>query len=93
VTTISPNNSRSRAKPVIIQHPPDAPKGVTNNEMKKTAFIQIDVPTPPPTPRPGRLPTPDIPDLEERPFCDCCEGSTRFKYCTSCGCGIERHML
>ncbi|KAF2803605.1 uncharacterized protein BDZ99DRAFT_167573 [Mytilinidion resinicola] len=90
-----PRLSRSHAKPVIHQNSPDAAKNVTQTQLnvKNTGFIQPDVPSPPPTPRLGRLPTPDLSDLDETPFCDCCEESSRFKYCTSCGCGIERPML
>ncbi|KAH7398816.1 hypothetical protein DE146DRAFT_505209 [Phaeosphaeria sp. MPI-PUGE-AT-0046c] len=40
-------------------------------------------PTPPPTPRLDRLPSPELPDLAEAPFCDCDE-ATIVSYCTSC---------
>jgi hypothetical protein len=40
-------------------------------------------PTPPPTPRLGRLPSPELSDLEETPFCECDE-ITRRRYCNSC---------
>jgi len=93
VTMISPRPNRSRGKPVIIQQSPDASKDMTKAQLKNTGFFQNAIPSPPPTPRLGRLPTPDIPELDESPFCDCCDGSSRFKYCTFCGCEIDRHML
>jgi hypothetical protein len=40
-------------------------------------------PTPPPTPRITRLPTPDLSDLDETPFCYC-DDSTMRAYCRSC---------
>ncbi|KAH7090543.1 hypothetical protein FB567DRAFT_294539 [Paraphoma chrysanthemicola] len=40
--------------------------------------------TPPPTPRLGRLPTPDIPDLEDRLFCECDSKANVVTYCTTC---------
>ncbi|KAH7075594.1 hypothetical protein BKA63DRAFT_301639 [Paraphoma chrysanthemicola] len=40
--------------------------------------------TPPPTPRLGRLPTPDIPDLEDRLFCECDSRANIVTYCTTC---------
>lgn len=40
-------------------------------------------PTPPPTPRLDRLPSPELPDLDEAPFCECDQG-TVLCYCTSC---------
>ncbi|KAH3908646.1 hypothetical protein HBI56_074860 [Parastagonospora nodorum] len=40
-------------------------------------------PTPPPTPRSGRLPSPELSDLEEAPFCECDE-AIMPKCCASC---------
>lgn len=40
-------------------------------------------PTPPPTPRLERLPTPELSDLDEAPFCDC-DKTALMTYCTSC---------
>lgn len=45
--------------------------------------------TPPPTPRMGRLPTPELDDLDQRPFCDCCIGMGSVKYCASCGQSLD----
>jgi hypothetical protein len=40
-------------------------------------------PTPPPTPRLRRLPTPELSDLGDAPFCECDEVALR-RYCNSC---------
>jgi hypothetical protein len=39
--------------------------------------------TPPPTPRLERLPSPELSDLDEAPFCECDETAVK-KYCISC---------
>jgi len=41
-------------------------------------------PTPPPTSRLERLPTPELSDLDEGPFCDCDDESAQVAYCRSC---------
>ena len=48
------------------------------------------VPTPPSTPKIGRLATPELEDLDEVPFCDCCVDVHLIKYCASCGSGLHR---
>jgi hypothetical protein len=40
-------------------------------------------PTPPPTPRLRRLPTPELSDLGDAPFCECDEVAL-IRYCNSC---------
>jgi hypothetical protein len=35
-------------------------------------FDSFGLPSPPPTPKLNRLPTPDLEPLEQRSFCDCC---------------------
>jgi hypothetical protein len=40
-------------------------------------------PTPPPTPRLGRLPSPELPDLDEAPFCEC-DKAALMTYCMTC---------
>lgn len=40
--------------------------------MKRSESVQQTPAKPPPTPRPQRLPTPDLPELNQRPFCACC---------------------
>jgi len=37
-----------------------------------------DSPKPPPAPRPERLPSPDLPAIGHRPFCECCETQAHF---------------
>jgi hypothetical protein len=51
--------------------------------------VEIDLTTPPPTPKIGRLPTPELDDLDESPFCDCCTGLQVIKYCAACGCELH----
>ncbi|ORY11616.1 hypothetical protein BCR34DRAFT_317995 [Clohesyomyces aquaticus] len=79
-----PNRPKQRA--VILQK--NKPSLVAESEV-----IQSSTPlvlTPPPTPKIGRLPTPELPDLDERPFCDCCVEAHVAKYCASCRCKLDR---
>jgi hypothetical protein len=82
---------RAGAKPkaVIIQSRSSA----TPTGKQKPGFVHYsDVPTPPPTPRFERLPTPELSDLKDgAPFCDCCQGETSMKYCTSCATELDRY--
>lgn len=41
--------------------------------------------SPPPTPKIGRLPTPDLEPLDDAPFCDCCAETGIRNFCTNCG--------
>lgn len=43
-----------------------------------------EVSTPPSTPRPRRLSTPELSDIEDRPFCYCDSQKNVVMYCTSC---------
>jgi hypothetical protein len=79
----------AKPKAVIIQSRSSAtPRG-----KQKPGFVQYsDVPTPPPTPKFERLPTPEFSDLEDgAPFCGCCQGETSMKYCTSCATEFDRY--
>lgn len=51
--------------------------------------VAIGLATPPATPKMERLPTPELEDLDERPFCDCCTGVQVMKYCAACGYELE----
>ncbi|KAF2865321.1 hypothetical protein BDV95DRAFT_256881 [Massariosphaeria phaeospora] len=81
LTSVPHSSSRRRAKAVIIQ-------ASTSEEPKsKEAYPYFDASsmlTPPPTPRIERLSTPELPDLDETLFCDCC-ASHDLKSCASCG--------
>ncbi|OCK74198.1 hypothetical protein K432DRAFT_311203 [Lepidopterella palustris CBS 459.81] len=83
----------SQSKPVILHQYSDSVRKeeVTNTNKKKT--YQSSIPSPPPTPRFQRLPTPDLPELGQTPFCDCCISAHVVKFCASCGTGIERKLL
>jgi hypothetical protein len=47
-------------------------RGKGFDELDEALFHLSELPTPPPTPRMERLPTPELEPLNERSFCDCC---------------------
>ncbi|KAF1966219.1 hypothetical protein BU23DRAFT_574176 [Bimuria novae-zelandiae CBS 107.79] len=83
--------SRSTLKPkaqvVIVQR--SVAVSVDFKKRGTPPHFSIDVATPPPTPRMGRLSTPELDDPDERPFCDCCTGIQGPKYCAGCGCELS----
>ncbi|CAI6268134.1 unnamed protein product [Periconia digitata] len=78
--------SQSHTKAVVIQsfHPSKGSKSSTSTPGDVGGLM-----TPPSTPRLERLPTPDLDDLEQNPFCDCCVGMRTIKYCASCGHDLD----
>lgn len=86
--TSSPSRSlKTPLQPVIVQ--------ITANveDKKKTDIPRIEpyaMPTPPPTPKIERLSTPELSDLEDSPFCECCASVHVTKYCASCGIELNR---
>ncbi|OCL13202.1 hypothetical protein AOQ84DRAFT_120411 [Glonium stellatum] len=93
VTRLVGKTRNLRRKPAVIQNFSDAfPKGESALFSNKS-FRQHDLPSPPPTPRFQRLATPDLPQLEEARFCDCCADSRAVKFCSSCGCSLEQGLL
>ncbi|KAF2741041.1 hypothetical protein EJ04DRAFT_112712 [Polyplosphaeria fusca] len=78
-----------RPKAVVIQ----SPKPVKGSKRTNPTWVEKQaMPTPPPTPKlGGRLPTPDIPELNEAPFCGCCVSPHVVRYCASCGRDISDH--
>ncbi|KAF9738138.1 hypothetical protein PMIN04_006296 [Paraphaeosphaeria minitans] len=48
--------------------------------------VAIGLVAPPPTSKIGRLRTPELEELDERPFCNCCRGVQIVMYCAACGC-------
>lgn len=81
--------AKSNAKPVLVQA--NTTK-VRNSRTKANPVLATPMlPTPPPTPRMGRLETPELTDLEDSPFCDCCEDLKQVKYCASCGVKLDRY--
>ena len=82
-----------RRKPAVIQNFSDTFPKDQSTFLSKKFFSQHDLPSPPPTPRFQRLPTPDLPEFEEARFCDCCINSRAVKFCSSCGCSLEQRLL
>lgn len=69
-------------KEVVIV--PASSKSCASECEGKTSTSQIWIePTPPPTPRLGLLPTPELPDLDEAPFCEC-DQAIVVRCCASC---------
>jgi hypothetical protein len=88
VTSAHLPSRKLTAKPILIQAQPV--KEVQKPKIS-SSFDAYEILTPPPTPRIGRLATPDLPELEAFPFCHCCEERNIVKYCTSCGSEMERY--
>ena len=86
-TKPSKSSSKSKAQVVIVQ----GPISVSVDFQKRDAVphVSVGIYTPPPTPRISRLATPELDDLEERPFCECCTSRTA-KYCAGCGYVLGR---
>ncbi|PVI03230.1 hypothetical protein DM02DRAFT_265998 [Periconia macrospinosa] len=82
---VIPYSPKSHARAVVIQAPrPEKLPKSSSITQTHNGFM-----TPPPTPRMERLSTPDLEDLDLRPFCDCCTGMNHVKYCASCGQSLE----
>jgi len=80
--TSAKNVSKGRSKTVVLHG-----ELKSNRELlveSKGALHSSAGPTPPPTPRLGRLPTPDLDELDEAPFCDCGGDSHAVKRCAEC---------
>jgi hypothetical protein len=85
VTSVAHPSPRARA--IIFQSPkPLRPKEKTTDPL----FESSGLPTPPPTPRIVRLATPELNDVDEVRFCDCCIEAHLVKYCASCGSGLHQ---
>ena len=80
--------SKGRSLPVVLH-------GSAKSSQKlplesKGGLHSCAEPTPPPTPRLGRLPTPDLDEMDEEvPFCDCDGESHVAKRCTECGMEVD----
>lgn len=77
----------SRPKPAIIQRASESRRILPSED--KTSFSFSGEPTPPPTPRMFRLPTPELPDLKEAPFCNCGVRRHVVKRCTTCSKEVD----
>jgi hypothetical protein len=76
--------TKLNAKPVVVHA--TAPNKIRKSKSTDNPAPKVhELPTPPPTPRMGRLETPELSDLEDNPFCDCCQDVRLVKYCASCG--------
>jgi hypothetical protein len=76
-----------RANAIVFQSPiPLRPKVRAYSPI----FESSGMPTPPSTPKIGRLETPELEDFDQVPFCDCCVDAHLIRYCASCGSGLHR---
>ncbi|EUC50455.1 hypothetical protein COCMIDRAFT_81892 [Bipolaris oryzae ATCC 44560] len=85
--TSAKHSSKVRPKPAIIQRALESRRKLSGEE--KRGFYFPEESTPPPTPRSNRLPTPELPDLKEAPFCDCGAGGHIVKYCKTCNKEVD----
>ncbi|KAF2017187.1 hypothetical protein BU24DRAFT_145658 [Aaosphaeria arxii CBS 175.79] len=83
---IKPKSKKAKAKVIVVQSRETIP---TVNNVPSLFFETYTVPTPPPTPKIERLPTPDLERIREAMFCTCCN-ETRRKHCVSCTCDTPR---
>lgn len=81
VTSAKPS-SKIRPKPAIVQRATEPNRTLPGGE--KTPSYYVGEPTPPPTPRVSRLPTPELSELKEVPFCDCGIKSHVVRRCRTC---------
>ncbi|KAG9185727.1 hypothetical protein G6011_07058 [Alternaria panax] len=85
--TSAKHSSKVKLKPVILHAEAKSSQRVPLEG--KVAVRSSASPTPPLTPRLGRLSTPELSDLDEAPFCDCGVASHVFKRCTNCNVEID----
>ncbi|USP81050.1 uncharacterized protein yc1106_08324 [Curvularia clavata] len=85
--TSAKDSSRSRPKPAIIQRTSESRRMLPSGEKMSSYFS--GEPTPPPTPRMLRLPTPELPDLKEAPFCNCGIRGHVVKRCRTCSKEVD----
>ena len=82
---------KPRAKTPVVMHKAETashrPHLETYNESRKTTMML----TPPPTPKIERLPTPELPDLHDSVFCECCATNPAVRYCACCGEKMVRY--
>jgi len=80
---------RPKRRPVIL-HAPTPVKGPSKAKVIREKAKITELPSSPPTPLLGRLPTPELSDLDEIPFCDCCIDEQVVKRCASCGSELSQ---
>ncbi|KAH7361251.1 hypothetical protein BKA66DRAFT_573599 [Pyrenochaeta sp. MPI-SDFR-AT-0127] len=87
VTSAKRRSCKVKPKVVIVD---EARKQCGPRSSKtKTNLQAYSDRTPPLAPRLRRLTTPDLPDLDESPFCNCGVGAHVIKLCASCNKGFE----
>lgn len=81
---VTPILSSKRKAQVVVQQ---GNISVSFHLRRPVAPRRLDktIQTPPPTPELGRLATPELDDLKQRPFCNCCTEKDAIKYCSWCG--------
>lgn len=89
--TSAKQSSRSRAKPAIV-HGALGSSEILENRAK-VAFRSSEWPRPPPTPHLTRLSTPELPGLDEAPFCDCGVGEHIVKRCLTCSKEVDPWLM
>jgi hypothetical protein len=82
---------KSRRKIIVEQKVPgEASKNILGLSrccktlQEPSRYYRAEIPTPPPTPRIKRLPTPELLDVEGRPFCDCSTQKYLVKHRMTC---------
>lgn len=87
VTSTCRKSTKNKAVVIVENEKPE----VAIKNLGKPAQQVNAGPTPPQTPRSGRLPTPELSDLEDAPFCDCGVDAHVIKYCQGCNREVESH--
>jgi hypothetical protein len=85
--TPAKHSLKVRSKPVVLHGPAKSSQRLPL-ETKAPLYTSAG-PTPPPTPRCGRLPTPDLSDLDEAPFRECGGKPHVVKFCAECGMKVD----
>lgn len=84
-------SSKVRPKAVVIVTS-SKPTEAKQSSVKKS-FHQGAELTPPPTPRIERLPSPDLSDLDDAPFCNCGIHAHIVKFCVLCNTKVDFQPL
>jgi hypothetical protein len=75
-----PSSNKAKTVVIIPTSSKSTEPGFGNIGSTSQKWLEL---TPPPTPRLGRLPSPELSDLDEAPFCECDKIALR-SYCNSC---------
>jgi hypothetical protein len=80
--TDAKHSTNVRPKAVIIMEKPKSSE--ENRSGLERSILPSRGTKPPPTPRLTRLPSPELSDLDERPFCECGVNAHVIKTCKTC---------